>query len=359
MAHQKLGNGSDTEIESDIAVVSPVEMGKGLLWDSATNTYYVALDDRTFEWDEQLGRLKLRVSALEDNQLKVRDDGLYQGNTARPDLANLFVANHGNDNNPGTREAPLRTIQAAIDKLEDIPAYYHIWLHEGDDFEWVYSHKSFARVIINVYGASVDSTFPISTPKNPHYRGYTAKNFPRPTINVRVKDVNGVITREFLRCQEATIRGVKIAIHNKFEGYDDGSKPGSFTGIFDATDSITIHGCIIDEVTKGVSVGSGLGAYRDDVLLRGPRILWIDSLSKTLPNFATSSYTTQISLISWNQDRLMGLGDAPDHEALIKSATAFQDMSRGMKEKISSVIFDDTTKSVFGMNLNWDIFANS
>ena len=57
--------------------VHPDNIGKGLFWDEATKTYYVAIDDKMFERDE-LGRLKLRVSALEDNQLKLRDDGLYQ-----------------------------------------------------------------------------------------------------------------------------------------------------------------------------------------------------------------------------------------------------------------------------------------
>ena len=32
--------------------VHPNNMGKGLLWDKATKTYYVAIDDRTLERDE-------------------------------------------------------------------------------------------------------------------------------------------------------------------------------------------------------------------------------------------------------------------------------------------------------------------
>ena len=336
----------------------PANMGKGLLYDSQTKTYYVAIDEKMFQIDE-LGKLKLRVSSLEDNMLKLRDDGLYQGNTARSDLANIYVANHGNDSNAGTREAPLRTIQEAINRAENIPAYYHIWLHEGHEFDWVYGHKAFPRWIFDVYGDTVDSTYPMSIKADLYYRGYTAKNFPRPTINVRVNHVNDTIYRQFLAGQEAIFRGIRIDLYNKFEGVDDGSLSGRFNGFIDCTDTVTFHGCILNEKTKAVSVGSGAGAYRDDVAFRVPRILWIDSLAETMPRLVSSTYTTQLSLISWNNDTIRGYGEKPDHEALIKSATAFQDMSRGMRNAIFGVVFDDSTKTILGMNLNWDIFTMS
>ena len=340
-----------------VTVVHPDNIGKGILWDEATKTYYVAIDDKMFERDE-LGRLKLRVSALEDNQLKFREDGLYQGSTARADLQNLYVANHGNDNNAGTREAPLKTIQAALDRLENITAYYRIWLHEGHQFDWVYVNKPFISVFFDVYGPSVDTTFPMATPNNAHYRGYTAKHFPRPTINVRVNERENRIERQFLVCAEVTIRGVRLEIHNKYTGFDDGTKVGSFTGMFDCTNTFTIHGCILNEASKGVPIGSGAGSYRSDVIFRANRVLWVDSLSENLPELVSSGYTSQLTLLTWNYDTLQGLGEAPNHEALIKFATAFKDMSRGMRNKIHGVTFLDDTKSVLGMSLNWDIFAN-
>lgn len=348
--------GSGTTIDG-VTVVHPDNIGKGLFWDEATKTYYVAIDDKIFERDE-LGRLKLRVSALEDNQLKLRDDGLYQGSTARPDLANLYVANHGNDGNAGTREAPLRTIQAAIDKLEHGAGIYTIHLHENHTFDWVVASKPYASIYFKMYGALTDSQFPEGFAQNAHYCGYIAKNAPRPTIRVTVQERNGFIMRDWLHCTDAYFFGIKIDVYNKFEGYDDGSKSGYFTGFVTCKDLVELNGCILTEKTKAVPVGNGPGAYRNDVIVRCPSLKWLDTLSPALPRLVSSIYTTQLSVISLSNDNLQGMGVFPDHESQIKKATAFQDMTRGMRQQISEVVFDDATKSVFGMSLNWDIFAN-
>ena len=141
--------------------VHPDNIGKGLLWDPATKTYYVAVDDRTFEVDE-LGRLKLRVSALEDNQLKVRDDGVYQGSSAKPELRYLFVdAENGVDQHPlqvkgaGTRQMPLRTLAYALTLRERYTSSI-IYLREGQNHIYDCS-ESYNRIIegkqsIRVYG---------------------------------------------------------------------------------------------------------------------------------------------------------------------------------------------------------------
>ena len=340
-----------------VTVVHPDNIGEGLFWDENTKTYYVAIDDKMFERDE-IGRLKLRVSALEDNQLKLRDDGLYQGSIVRPDLANLYVANHGNDSNAGTREAPLRTIQAAIDKLEHGTGTYTIYLHENHTFDWVTASRPYASIHFYMYGPLTDSQFPASFAQNAYYRGYVAKNAPRPTIRVTVQDRQGFIMRDWLHCADAHFYGIKIDVYNKFEGYDDGSKSGHFTGFADCRDLVELHGCILTEKTKAVPVGTGAGAYRDDVIVRCPTLVWTDTLSPVLPRLVASNYTTQISVISWTNGNLRGMGVFPDHESQIKTATAFQDMTRGMRQQIYVVVFDDATKSVFGMSLNWDIFAN-
>lgn len=133
----KKADGTETT-NGDLPVVKPMNMGKGLLWDPATKTYYVAIDERAFEIDE-LGRLNLRVSALEDNQLSIRDDGVYQGTAAKPELKTLHVdAVNGIDQNPlevkgaGTREMPLRTLQYAL-SLGETGTTRFIHLHEKQD----------------------------------------------------------------------------------------------------------------------------------------------------------------------------------------------------------------------------------
>lgn len=51
------------------------------------------------------------ISSQPGNLLQMRDDGIYYGIQARPDLANLFIdGQRGNDSNPGTWDKPLRTL---------------------------------------------------------------------------------------------------------------------------------------------------------------------------------------------------------------------------------------------------------
>ena len=132
MAKNKTGGGATID---GVTVVHPDNIGHGLLWDEATKTYYVAVDDRTFERDE-LGRLRLRVSALEDNQLQLRNDGIYQGVTAPVHLQRLYVSNQGSDANDGTKKQPLQTITGALNKIaaDGKPGSYTILLKAGQTF---------------------------------------------------------------------------------------------------------------------------------------------------------------------------------------------------------------------------------
>ena len=112
------------------------------------------------------------------------------------------------------------------------------------------------------------------------------------------------------------------------------------------------------QIWGSVPVGSGPGAYRNDAIVRCPKLSWIDTISPALPRLVESTFTSQISVRTWTNGNLQGLGVFPNHESLIKTATAHQDMTRGMRQEIYGVVFDDATKSVFGMSVNWDIFAN-
>lgn len=129
-----LANGNQAP-NGDLPVVAPINMGNGLLWDDKSQTYYVAVDNRSLGFDE-LGRLQLRISALEDNQLQIRDDGFYQGYTAPEALAKLYVSNQGNDSNTGEKNSPLKTITAALSKIaaEGKSGSYAILLKAGQTF---------------------------------------------------------------------------------------------------------------------------------------------------------------------------------------------------------------------------------
>ena len=315
----------------------------------------VTADNVTITGNGNDKALRVQLSKQGGNMLEIRDDGIYYGQTAKADLSNLYVANHGDDNNIGTREKPLRTIQAAIDRTEDQSVQYTIHLHENHEFDWVYGYKGNASYLFCAYGDTIDSLYPAWTPKNAYYRGYVAKDYPRPVINVRVQHRHERIMRMYLTAEGVIFRGLKINIWGKFEGQDNKDISGSFTGIADCKSRVTVHGCVVERKTKPVAL-SDAGAYRDDVLLRAPQIMWVDSKieGEAFP-FASSNYTNQISLVLWNSGKLHGYGDKPDHESLIPAgdrATA----GRGIASSTDAII-NDTDKYVLGINFNYDVFS--
>ena len=86
-----------------VTVVTPDNIGKGVWYNPATQKYEV------------------EISGISGNLLSLRDDGLYYGTKAKPNLEILFVdAVNGVDQNPGevqgagTRAKPLKTVHYAV-----------------------------------------------------------------------------------------------------------------------------------------------------------------------------------------------------------------------------------------------------
>lgn len=69
-------------------------------------------------------KLDVKISGEEGNRLEVRDGALGVFDTAPPNLANLYLSYvTGDDANPGTREAPLKTLSEATKRIvENSPA---------------------------------------------------------------------------------------------------------------------------------------------------------------------------------------------------------------------------------------------
>lgn len=314
----------------------------------------VVVDNKTVSGNGNDRALAVKVSKQDGNMLEIRDDGIYYGQTAKADLSNLYVSNDGDDNNIGTREKPLRTIQAAVERTENQQVLYSIHLHENQEFDWVYAERGNASYIFKAYGDLIDSQYPDYTSKNAYYRGYCAKDYPRPVINVRVQHRWDRIKRMYLSAEGIVFIGLKINIWGKFEGQDNKDISGHFTGIADCKNSIQVHGCVVERKSKPIPL-TDAGAYRDDVLLRSPRIMWIDSKieGEKFP-FASSAYTNQISLILWNSGKLHGYGEKPDHEALIPAGD--KAMAGRSIASSTDAIINDTDKYVLGINFNYDVF---
>lgn len=74
------------------------------------------------------------VSTVNGNLIQLKPDGLYAALAAAPNLQTQYVSSStGNDNNDGTRAAPLKTLLRAIERLPDNTSG-NILLLEGDVF---------------------------------------------------------------------------------------------------------------------------------------------------------------------------------------------------------------------------------
>lgn len=347
---------------SYITRIEPVEGGIKVTYAKGTTAILsgnaVAVDGKSIVGNGKDKVLSVGLSKRSDNKIQVVEDGLYLGN--QDTQTSYFVSSvSGDDTNIGTREKPMRTIQATLDRIGNTSATYYIYLHENEEFDWVNSELPSAKLEFKAYGNTVDNNFPDSTQSNIYYRGYCAKNYPRPTINVRVKlDRYGnipVVIRDRLFCREAHLIGLNIHIWNKFEGVDDNSISGSFAGIVNVDTYVNIHGCIMRLKSKAVSL-EGSGAYRDDTILRG-NIRWIDSkIEGDVPHIASSNHTNSLSLILWNSGTLKGYGEKPDHESLI-AADDYATAGKGLASHLHGVIINDRDKYVLGMNFNYDVFT--
>ena len=303
--------------------------------------------------------LSVQLSKNSDNKIRLADDGLYIGEQSIQ--TNYYVSTlQGDDSNVGTREKPMKTLQAVIDRIENISATYYIHLHENEEFDWVFSERPLIKVVLKAYGDTVDAQFPDETPNNIYYRGYCAKNYPRPTLNVRVRlrqfGASPVVARDRLICSSMKFQGLNLHIWNKYEGTDSNTISGHFDGIVFVDTYINVHGCVLRLKSKAVVLDQA-GAYRDDVIFRGD-VRWIDSKieGEDVPWIASAYYTTQLALILWNSGALQGYGEKPDHESLI-AKDDYATAGKGLASHLSGVIINDTDKYVLGMNFNYDVFT--
>lgn len=365
----------------DSGVVTTDDFGDGLKFNPETSKYDVALGKSlTFNKNGDIdiksnpsggvvinndGLAELALSKDDGNLLEIRKDGLYYGSVAEEELQNLYVSSsQGNDSNTGTRESPLRTIQAAVDKVKDTPAYYIIHLYRGDTFDWVDKILNHAQLYFRVYG--MESTHPSSTPENPYYRGYLAKDFPRPIVNVRVREAWGFMKRMHLESARITVEGVHFKINNTAEN-DNGTLAGHFSGILTTYNGETqLWGCII-ELIGGAKALSGIGSYRTDSLTRCKSLVMNHcSIPVPLDKFQKDGSATDIEHLGYGplgpsiavvshepDNRIDGFGGLPDRDIFTN-----EDVIRNLTiETVCSAIgWDRDKKTIFGATVNWDIF---
>ena len=306
-------NAKNTMNGTDVFVVAPSNMGKGLAWNDNAKQYEIA------------------ISKAGDNMLRMRDDGLYYGFTAKEELRSLYVANNGDDNNPGTRERPLRTLQRVAELVKDAPVTYTINLHENHTFDAPTSFEiPHATIVVRAYGSTIDSTYPDSTPCNTFYRGYAAKTYPRPTIRFKSSVNNNVIWRDRISYDKGTFYGITLSVTTTYPA-DDGTLGGNFPGILNSRDQTELFGCVVHRVDTGPN-GKG---YRDDMLLRG-NVYWITSkMTGVVADLASYNYTDVFKIIDWNSGHNTGGCGFPDYESLV-DAPAMDNIKNNIRGAVAA-----------------------
>lgn len=161
----------------------------GSVIDGVTVVHPDNMSDKSFNFENNKYEVKLSKDA--DNLLEKRKDGLYYGVQAPADTYNLYVSSvSGDDNNAGTIDSPLKTIDVAWGKNRPDQSAV-IWLKAGETFEISNSliASSGCQKTIRVYGTDLlNPPAPLDVDRHT-YKPEALINFPRPTI--RMKDNYG------------------------------------------------------------------------------------------------------------------------------------------------------------------------
>lgn len=314
----------------------------------------VVADQRTIVGDGHDRALRVQLSARADNKLQVVKDGLYIGETMEQPF--LYVTRDGNDENIGTREKPMRTLDAALSRVKNTyTGRFYIHLKENEVFDVIDSHYMAGTLEFRTYGPVSDTQFPHRKRENAYYRGYSAVNYPRPTIRFITRAVpeEMLTKRGYIEAaEEIVVLGMKLESYDKVEN-DNPTYSGSFKGTLNAK-TINLAGAILREATKGVPASSsGPGAYRRDVFFRGNNLILDSTKIENVFPLLSPVYTSTVKLINFSAGD-NGTGQY-DFEMLNGRTNWLENAVRNLKSN-SVVEVDKARKLTFGVTYNFDLF---
>lgn len=329
-----------------------------------------ALDAKLANLDSSLqineNGIGVRISQLENNVLQLREDGLFMSNNPNDYYQSFHIhAAQGNDETgDGSKERPYRTVDKALSVMKNIPSNVDLFLYKGLTYEanWAYhdKFKEFCNISIHAYDNETQSGkgvvgYPYGTSNNAYYRGHIAKSYPRPTLRFKAAldhDLRFAL-RPSIIANKVAVYGIQLVVDDRVDN-DNPEYSGNFNGCLEARTDVELYGCTIEWIAP-TSIGSGAGAYRTDVLLRGG-IRWINSQLKTdlsagqyKTGLVSSNYTSEVRAIDWHGAHLEGYGEAPNYETLTGS---FEGVTQNIKP---DVIVSSGSAFVNGVAFNWNI----
>ncbi|WP_439327603.1 hypothetical protein [Lonepinella sp. BR2357] len=256
--------------------VAPSNMGKTIPFNKDTKTYDVNIAKDSGITVNDLGELELRISALESNQLKLKNGALYLGSEPSKYKTQYVDYINGSDSNDGTVNTPLKHLNVAISRVELGTVGSVIYIKENQDHYFDVNNMNYDITLngscsINPYGdywTSMNKVWkdtsttgnqtvePLSASKE--YQPYKPRLILR-TINCYLpNDKTKKFNQGISLAQGVTLNAIGIVFK---QAYDNDGYDGSwFSSVFKGYGKVITQGCEIENtadrhffLTTGVS----------------------------------------------------------------------------------------------------------
>ena len=289
--------------------------------------------------------LGVQLSSVTGNQLQIRDDGLYYGTTAPADISALYVSGaEGSDNNLGGRNAPLETLQHAIDIIaaRNMGGKYTIFLQAGETF----------IIPRSTYLGTGPYTITLCYYNDPLFGDLRSNSGWWPSADARLQRPTVVVdTYKSGNLVEAASFNADIMTALTFEGVNltvrNSAGPTTGGGWFFYWNRLDFQGG--DLSIEGDTTGIGTAA---NILLRQCNYSRSGKSQVFIGDYAPQLFY-QV-LINEGVTVKDPAGKGPD--VVGRKTNLYTDMK--VSEVMALASYNSDTKTFFGWNANWDIFAN-
>lgn len=301
----------------------------------------------------------VRISARTDNEIRVENDGLYVGAEAPADVAVLYVSpSSGNDGNAGARDNPLATLEEAVRRQGGAPGSYHVYLKCGDTFSptTILDWAQATTLVVSYYGDPVYPDYDEAEASDCYfYRPATGAELTRPVIVIGSRR-NDEVSPPVLDWTTLAAQG-RMFLHGLELRLEAPAIPGTtFRGgrMIRAGVEVGLRGCILRRQ----------GAGDADGLIDTPR-LRVDQSRLQLDTFAAGTtllYSANGNMSSLSTAALAGSPDGcgryPSYSLLVGNVAQVR-AQLTLGNAANGLIYDSNTKSLFGLTVDWDIFATT
>lgn len=342
-----------------ITRIDPVEGGVKVTYANGTTAFLggnsVITDGKSITGNGKDKELAVQLSKRSDNKIQLVEDGLYIGE--QTEQQDYYVStSEGNDDNIGTREKPMRTLDATLNRIKPtFSGRIRIHLKENEVFDVIDEHYMEGILEFHTYGYVSDVQYPDSKRESRYYRGWSAANYPRPTIRflTRAYPEELLVKRGYITAaKEVIVYGIKLESYDKVEN-DNPTYSGYFAGVFNSKE-INLNGVILREATRGVKASTeGSGSYRRDVFLRADSLIFNSSKIANVFPILASNYTSSVKLINYPAGD-NGTGHY-DFEMLNGRTDWLVAAAKNLKSN-SVVEVDKERKLTFGTSYTHDLF---